>query len=169
MELNLLIKNVYFIASCWFCQQSFIKTCLNKKDQQIQKILSFILSSITIMFCLIMFCNWDISSMYLFLSYKKPLKFWCMLLPLHPTKPKHYCIVWNEPLQALDSMLMHTKLNLSERRHLHTRRKLSETGWQIQLPRKQRLINQKRHRHTTSEGMDSYRWAFDHMEIKPDR
>ena len=25
---------------------------------------------------------------------------------------KHYCIVWNEPLQALDSMSMHTKLNL---------------------------------------------------------
>ena len=32
--------------------------------------------------------------------------------PIHPTKPKHYCIVWDEPLQALDSMLMNTKLNL---------------------------------------------------------
>ena len=27
------------------------------------------------------------------------------------TKPKHYCIVWNEPLQALVSMSMDTKLN----------------------------------------------------------
>ena len=27
-------------------------------------------------------------------------------------RPKHYCIVWNEPLQALDSMSMHRKLNL---------------------------------------------------------
>ena len=34
---------------------------------------------------------------------------------------------------------------------------LSETGWQIHLPRKQRLINRKRHRHTANEGMDSYR------------
>ena len=34
---------------------------------------------------------------------------------------------------------------------------LSETGWQIHLPRKQRLINRKRHRHTANKGMDSYR------------
>ena len=27
----------------------------------------------------------------------------------------------------------------------------------------------KKHRHTTNEGMDCYRYAFDHMEIKPDR
>ena len=31
---------------------------------------------------------------------------------IHPTKPKHYCIVWNEPPQALASMSMHTKLNI---------------------------------------------------------
>ena len=37
------------------------------------------------------------------------------------------------------------------------------------LGRKQRLINRKGHRHTANEGMDSYRYAFDHMEIKPDR
>ena len=29
----------------------------------------------------------------------------------HPTKPKHYCIVWNKLPQALASMSMHTKLN----------------------------------------------------------
>ena len=29
-----------------------------------------------------------------------------------PNQPKHYCIVWNEPLQALASMSMHTKLNI---------------------------------------------------------
>ena len=34
--------------------------------------------------------------------------FWQM----HPPKPKPYCIVWNEPLQALASMSMHTKQNL---------------------------------------------------------
>ena len=28
------------------------------------------------------------------------------------TKPKYYCIVWNELPQALASMLMHTKLNI---------------------------------------------------------
>ena len=32
----------------------------------------------------------------------------------------------------------------------------SQTGRQIHLPRKQRLINQKRYRHTTNESMDSY-------------
>ena len=34
-------------------------------------------------------------------------RFW----QIHPTKPKHYCIIWNKPLQALASMSMHTKLN----------------------------------------------------------
>ena len=42
-------------------------------------------------------------------------------------------------------------------RHFHTRWNLSETYRQIHLPRKQRLINWKRHRHTTSKSMDSYR------------
>ena len=28
-----------------------------------------------------------------------------------PAKPKHYCIVWNKPPQALASMSMHTKQN----------------------------------------------------------
>ena len=28
---------------------------------------------------------------------------------IHPTKPKHYCIVWNEQPQALASMSMHMK------------------------------------------------------------
>ena len=41
--------------------------------------------------------------------------------------------------------------------HLHTRRNISETGGQIHLPRKQCLINQKIHLHTTNEGMDSNR------------
>ena len=31
-----------------------------------------------------------------------------------------------------------------------------ETGRQIHLPRKQCFINQKRHRHTVNEGVDSY-------------
>ena len=35
--------------------------------------------------------------------------------------------------------------------------KLSETGTQVQLPRKQCLINRKGHRHVTNEGMDNYR------------
>ena len=43
------------------------------------------------------------------------------------------------------------------RQHCHTRRSLSETSRQIHLPRKQRLINREGHRHTTDEGMDSYR------------
>ena len=43
------------------------------------------------------------------------------------------------------------------RRHFHTGRNLSETRRQIHLPRKQRLINRKRHRHTANKGMDSYR------------
>ena len=45
----------------------------------------------------------------------------------------------------------------SVRRHFHTRRNLSETGRQIQLPRKQCLINRKIHRHTVNKGMDSSR------------
>ena len=43
------------------------------------------------------------------------------------------------------------------RRHFHTRRNLSETIRQIHLPRKQCLINRKRHRHTTNESMDSWK------------
>ena len=43
------------------------------------------------------------------------------------------------------------------RKHFHTRRNLSETSRQLHLPRKQRLINRKRHRHATNESMDSYR------------
>ena len=35
-------------------------------------------------------------------------RFW----KIHPTKPKHYCIAWNKPPQALASMSMHTKLNI---------------------------------------------------------
>ena len=35
-------------------------------------------------------------------------RFW----QIHPTKQKHYYIVWNEPPQALASMSMHTKLIL---------------------------------------------------------
>ena len=31
---------------------------------------------------------------------------------IHPTKPKHFCLVWNEPPQALTFMSMHTKLNI---------------------------------------------------------
>ena len=50
-----------------------------------------------------------------------------------------------------------TEYNISNRWHFHARRNLSETGRQIHLPRKQRLISRKRHRHTAKEGMDSYR------------
>ena len=45
----------------------------------------------------------------------------------------------------------------SNRWHLHTKRNLSETSRQIHLPRKQCLINRKRHRHAANEGTDSYR------------
>ena len=37
------------------------------------------------------------------------------------------------------------KMESSNRRHFHTRRNLSETSRQVHLPRKQRLINRKRH------------------------
>ena len=43
------------------------------------------------------------------------------------------------------------------RRHFHTSRNLPETSRQIHLPRKQRLINRKIHRHATNESMDNYR------------
>ena len=38
---------------------------------------------------------------------KKKSRFWQM----HQAKPKHYCIVWNEPPQALASMSMQIKRN----------------------------------------------------------
>ena len=47
------------------------------------------------------------------------------------------------------------------RRHFHTRRNLSETSWQIHLPRKQRLINRKGHRHATNESIA----AIDRLSI----
>ena len=34
-------------------------------------------------------------------------RFW----QIHPTKPNHFCIVWNKRPRALASMSMHTKLN----------------------------------------------------------
>ena len=40
--------------------------------------------------------------------------------------------------------------------HFHTRRNLSETSRQIYLPRKQRLINRKIHRHVTNESMPGF-------------
>ena len=39
----------------------------------------------------------------------------------------------------------------------------------IHLPRKQHIINRKGHRHAANEGIDSYRQAIDHMEIRPDQ
>ena len=39
----------------------------------------------------------------------------------------------------------------------------------VHLPRKQWLINQDRHQHVTSKGMDSYRYVIGHMEVRPDR
>ena len=35
--------------------------------------------------------------------------------------------------------------------------KVKTLGEKVHLPRKQLLINRKRHRHTANEGMDSYR------------
>ena len=54
------------------------------------------------------------------------------------------------------------------RQDIHTRQNLSETSRQSHLPRKQHLINRKRHWHTTNESLDSYRLALDLMEIRPD-
>ena len=45
----------------------------------------------------------------------------------------------------------------SNRRHLQTRLSPSESNRQINLRKKQCLINRKRHRPTAYEGMDSYR------------
>ena len=56
---------------------------------------------------------------------------------IHPTKSKHYCIVWNEPPQALATMSMHTKLNICVITKQATfPLNLSETSRQIHLPRK---------------------------------
>ena len=65
--------------------------------------------------------------------------------------------------------LCFNKKKKKKRRHFHTRRKLSETVRQVHLPRKQCLINRKRHRHADNESMDSYRYAIDHKEVRPDR
>ena len=45
----------------------------------------------------------------------------------------------------------------------------SETSRQVHLSRKQCLINRKRRRHAANKGMDSYRQAIGHMEVRPDR
>ena len=37
----------------------------------------------------------------------------------------------------------------------------------LNLPRKQRFINRKGHRHEVNESMDSYQQAIDYMEIRP--
>ena len=44
----------------------------------------------------------------------------------------------------------------NQRRHHHTKVWSSETGGQVHLHRKQRLINREWHQHATSKGMDSY-------------
>ena len=43
---------------------------------------------------------------------------------------------------------------------------LSVTSRQVHLPRKQCLINQDRHQHVTSKGIDSYRLTIGHMEVR---
>ena len=40
---------------------------------------------------------------------------------------------------------------------IHTKQYLTETSGQVHLPRKYCLINQDKHQHATSKGMDSYR------------
>ena len=43
----------------------------------------------------------------------------------------------------------------SNRWHLHTKRLVTETCWQVNLPRQLDLINRDRHRHSTTKGIDS--------------
>ena len=64
----------------------------------------------------------------------------------------NYAVVFRLGWAYLPVSLRHRR-----RRHLHTRGNLSETGRQIHLPRKQCLINRKRHQQAANEGMDSYR------------
>ena len=56
-----------------------------------------------------------------------------------------------------------------KRRHLHTKRLLSETSRQVHQPMKQCLINRDWHQHVTGKGMDSFRLAIGHIEVRADR
>ena len=44
-------------------------------------------------------------------NYRRQLRRWQRFWQMHPTKPKQFCIVWNELPQALASMSMRTKRN----------------------------------------------------------
>ena len=68
-----------------------------------------------------------------------------------------YCILFQNICNMIS--IKNSNFNFFKKGKLFvvTRQNLSVTGRQIYLPRKQRLINQKRHRHTANEGMDSYR------------
>ena len=91
---------------------------------------------------------------------------------IHPTKPKHYCIVWNEQPQAQASSLMHTKRNICAiikrgTSPLQTEPLLNQ---QTNSLTQEAASNQpKRHRHEVNESMDSYQQAIDYMEIRPNR
>ena len=61
------------------------------------------------------------------------------------------------PCQCTQNLIYVLKPNW---RHFHTRRNISGTSRQIHLPRKQRLINRKRHRPKTNESMDSDRFSI---------
>ena len=78
------------------------------------------------------------------------LRFW----QIDPTKPKHYCIVWNKPPHVKAHKTEYMCFNQTGK--IPTLDGTSETGRQIHLPRKQCLINRKWHRHAANEGMDRY-------------
>ena len=85
---------------------------------------------------------------------------------IHPTKLKHYCIVWNEQPQAQASMSMHTKRNICAIIKQVTYPHQMETLLN-QLTNS--LTQQAASHRPVNEGMDSYQQAIDHMEIRPNR
>ena len=50
-------------------------------------------------------------------------------------------------------------------RRNHPKWQFSEISWPVNIPRQQHLIDWKCCQHTHGEGVDCYRYVFDHMEI----
>ena len=83
---------------------------------------------------------------------------WCPCNgPLRANKPNQTETLLHSLERAAAGIGLHVNAHKTEFMCFNQKGDLSETGWQIHLPRKQRPINRKRHRHTANEGMDSYR------------
>ena len=86
-----------------------------------------------------------------------------------PARAKTLLHSLKQPPQALASMSMQSKRNTFVLIKEATKGWGFESSGLVHLLRKQYLINRERHQYAISKGMDSYRLAIGHLEVRPDQ